>query len=162
MMNFDMILKWLYIGVVLNPIGSAIFVWQHQILVNHYRCTQPSIGPLREVVTSCPQIFHWIPWQPCMIELAIDYLRRNAPLSVALSGISFFDRNLCCYDIPISNLRQTQILPLGHITVPPKCNTKHQTCELDSADKKLLKTCQFWIHIHPALVVTSDLEVTEM
>ena len=26
MMNFDMILKWLYIGVVLNPIGSAIFV----------------------------------------------------------------------------------------------------------------------------------------
>ena len=59
------------------------------------------------------------------IELAIDYLRRNAPLSVALSGISFFDRNLCCYDIPISNLRQTQIWPLGHITVPPKCNTKH-------------------------------------
>ena len=26
MMDFDMILKWLYIGVVLNPIGSAIFV----------------------------------------------------------------------------------------------------------------------------------------
>ena len=26
MMNVDMILKWLYIGVVLNPIGSAIFV----------------------------------------------------------------------------------------------------------------------------------------
>ena len=124
-MNFDMILKWLYIGVVFNPIGSAIFVWQHQILVNHHRCTQPSIGPLREVVTSCPLIFRRIPWQPCMIELAIDHLRRNAPLSVALSGISFFDRNLCCYDIPISNLCQTQIWPLGHITVPPKCNTKH-------------------------------------
>ena len=26
MMNFGMILKWLYIDVVLNPIGSAIFV----------------------------------------------------------------------------------------------------------------------------------------
>ena len=76
-----------------------------QPLQMHPAFRKPIIGPLREVA-SCPKYFTEY-HDNHGIELAIDYLRRKAPLSVALSGISFFDRNLCCYDIPISNLRQT-------------------------------------------------------
>ena len=99
----------------------------------HFRLTAPNFGQPSQMHPTFNRTSAWSPAPKYFteyhdnhgIELAIDYLRRKAPLSVALSGISFFDRNLCCYDIPISNLRETQIWPLGHITVPPKWNTKH-------------------------------------